>query len=308
MWIVLALLAALASAGTSLLLKRAVGQAGVVVTTVAFRAVGGVLLAIATTLAGPWPATTPTFWRAFAVVIPNEVGGMLCLSAALSLGDVSAVQPIMGFIPLLTMVGGALFFNEHPSALAMIGILLVVLGLYFVGLRKGSSALEPVRAFATSRASWIALLATLFWTVTSLTHKVGIAEVGAMPWATALTLGSAVTLGIRPEFVRLADSRQDALAAHIERMEFLGSEVILHARLEIGNAVLMGADIPSAQPMRSAYVTLTVDSAEETERIYRVLSEGGEIFMKMEQTFFAKRFAMLRDKFGTSWMLLHGNP
>jgi PhnB protein len=83
---------------------------------------------------------------------------------------------------------------------------------------------------------------------------------------------------------------------------------ILHARLEIGNAVLMGADIPSAQPMRSAYVTLTVDSAEETERIYRVLSEGGEIFMKMEQTFFAKRFAMLRDKFGTSWMLLHDVP
>ena len=83
---------------------------------------------------------------------------------------------------------------------------------------------------------------------------------------------------------------------------------ILHARLEIGNAVLMGADIPSAQPMRSAYVTLTVDSADETERIYRVLSEGGEIFMKMEQTFFAKRFAMLRDKFGTSWMLLHDVP
>jgi drug/metabolite transporter (DMT)-like permease len=201
MWIVLALLAAAASAGTSLLLKRAVGQAGVVVSTVAFRAVGGVLLAIATTLAGPWPATTPTFWRAFAVVIPNEVGGMLCLSAALRLGDVSAVQPIMGFIPLLTMVGGALFFNEHPSALAMIGILLVVLGLYFVGLRKGSSALEPVRAFATSRASWIALLATLFWTVTSLTHKVGIAEVGAMPWATALTLGSAVALSVALPFV-----------------------------------------------------------------------------------------------------------
>jgi len=206
MWIVLALLAALASAGTSLLLKRAVGQAGVVVTTVAFRAVGGVLLAIATTLAGPWPATTPTFWRAFAVVIPNEVGGMLCLSAALSLGDVSAVQPIMGFIPLLTMIGGALFFNEQPSALAMIGILLVVLGLYFVGLRKGSSALEPLRAFATSRASWIALLATLFWTVTSLTHKVGIAEVGAMPWATALTLGSAVALSVALPIVARSNS------------------------------------------------------------------------------------------------------
>jgi multiple sugar transport system ATP-binding protein len=51
--------------------------------------------------------------------------------------------------------------------------------------------------------------------------------------------GSAVTLGIRPEFVRLADSRQDALAAHIERMEFLGSEVILHARLDaIGESMV----------------------------------------------------------------------
>jgi drug/metabolite transporter (DMT)-like permease len=196
MWIVLALIAAIASAGTSLLLKRAVGVAGVVVSTVTFRVVGGVLLVIATTLTGPWPDATPRFWRALAIVIPNEVGGMLCLSAALSLGDVSAVQPIMGFIPLFTMIGGALLFHEQPSALAMIGILLVVSGLYFVGLRKGSSALEPIRAFATSRASWIALLATLFWTVTSLTHKVGIAEVGPMPWATAMTLGSAVLLAL----------------------------------------------------------------------------------------------------------------
>lgn len=81
---------------------------------------------------------------------------------------------------------------------------------------------------------------------------------------------------------------------------------VLHAEVEIGNAVLMGADIPSAEPMRSAYVSLTVDSVEEGERIYKVLGENGEIFMKMEETFFAKRFAMLRDRFGTSWMLLHG--
>jgi len=196
MWILLALLAAAASAGTSLLLKRAVGLAGVVVSTVAFRTVGGVLLAIASVAGGPLPAPTPTFWRALAIVIPNEIGGMLCLSMALSKGDVSAVQPLMGFIPLLTMAGGALILHEQPSGLAVAGILLVVMGLYFVGLPKGGSALEPIRALATSRASWYALLATLFWTVTSLTHKIGIAEVGPMPWATALTLGSAVALAV----------------------------------------------------------------------------------------------------------------
>jgi len=82
-------------------------------------------------------------------------------------------------------------------------------------------------------------------------------------------------------------------------------KAVLHARLEIGGSVLMGADIPGAEPMRSAYLTLRVDSAKEAERIYALLAEGGQIFMKMEQTFFANRFAMLRDRFGTSWMLLH---
>ena len=83
---------------------------------------------------------------------------------------------------------------------------------------------------------------------------------------------------------------------------------ILHARMEIGDTVLMGADIPNAEPMRSAYLTLTVDTEQDAERLYAVLSDGGQIFMKMEKTFFANRFAMLRDQFGTSWMLLHEVP
>ena len=83
---------------------------------------------------------------------------------------------------------------------------------------------------------------------------------------------------------------------------------VLHARIEIGDTVVMGADIPGAEPMRSAYLTLSVSTPEEAERIYALLAEGGQIFMKMEETFFARRFAMLRDRFGTSWMLLCETP
>ena len=79
---------------------------------------------------------------------------------------------------------------------------------------------------------------------------------------------------------------------------------ILHARMELGGTVLMGADIPGAEPMRSAYLSLRVDTPEEAERIYALLTDGGEVFMKMEETFFAQRFAMLRDRFGASWLLM----
>ena len=82
-------------------------------------------------------------------------------------------------------------------------------------------------------------------------------------------------------------------------------EKVLHARIEIGETVLMGADIPHAEPMRSAYLTLGFDTEGDAERVYAALTEGGEVFMKMERTPFANRFAMVRDRFGASWMLLH---
>jgi PhnB protein len=87
-------------------------------------------------------------------------------------------------------------------------------------------------------------------------------------------------------------------------------DAILHARFTLGGAEIMASDAPPDrfQPMRSAYLSLSVDSNEEAERIYALLSDGGEIFMPMAETFFAFRFAMLQDKFGTSWMIIHERP
>jgi PhnB protein len=84
---------------------------------------------------------------------------------------------------------------------------------------------------------------------------------------------------------------------------------IIHARINLGGTELMASDVPGHyEPMRSAYLSLAVDSSAEAERIYALLTDGGQIFMPIQETFFAFRFAMLRDKFGTSWMLIHERP
>jgi PhnB protein len=87
-------------------------------------------------------------------------------------------------------------------------------------------------------------------------------------------------------------------------------KAVLHARIELGGAILMGSDVPPGQfqPISSSYLSLSVTSSEEAERIHAILADGGEIFMPMEETFFAFRFSMLRDKFGTSWMIIHERP
>jgi PhnB protein len=80
--------------------------------------------------------------------------------------------------------------------------------------------------------------------------------------------------------------------------------------MELGETQLMASDVPPDrfQPMRSVYLSLTVESAAEAERIWALLSDGGQIFMPMEETFFAVRFGQLRDTFGTSWMILAPKP
>jgi|SRR5215831_9366138 len=87
-------------------------------------------------------------------------------------------------------------------------------------------------------------------------------------------------------------------------------DAILHAQIMIGDTLLMASDAPPDrfQPMRSAYLSLSVDSSEEAERVYKLLTDGGEVFMPIQETFFAFRFAMLRDKFGVLRMLIHDRP
>jgi PhnB protein len=84
-------------------------------------------------------------------------------------------------------------------------------------------------------------------------------------------------------------------------------DAVIHARMDIGDTVLIGNDVPEEhfKKMRSAYLYLALDSTKEAERAYRLLSEEGEVFMPLEETFFASRFAMLRDRFGVSWSIIH---
>lgn len=84
-------------------------------------------------------------------------------------------------------------------------------------------------------------------------------------------------------------------------------DTVLYASLDIAGTTVMGSDVPPDrfQPMRSVYLCLSVDSDADAERTYALLSEGGQVFMPIQETFFATRFAQLRDRFGTSWMIIH---
>jgi len=85
---------------------------------------------------------------------------------------------------------------------------------------------------------------------------------------------------------------------------------IIHARLVLGDNVLMGSDTPQehyAKPQGFSVALHTADTAE-AERVFQALAENGTVQMPIQETFWAHRFGMLVDQFGIPWMVNHEKP
>ena len=80
---------------------------------------------------------------------------------------------------------------------------------------------------------------------------------------------------------------------------------ILHARLDLGDSVLMASDAPPGrfQKMQGFSVTLVLKDPKEAERIFTAFTKGGTVTMPLEETFWAQKFGMLTDRFSTPWMV-----
>jgi PhnB protein len=82
-------------------------------------------------------------------------------------------------------------------------------------------------------------------------------------------------------------------------------EKIMHARLTVGEDVIMGSDAPPGhfEPPKGFSVAIQLTDPAEADRIFQRLSEGATVTMPIQQTFWATRFGMLVDRFGTPWMV-----
>lgn len=84
-------------------------------------------------------------------------------------------------------------------------------------------------------------------------------------------------------------------------------DLIMHVALMHGQApFLMGSDIPPNMPQPGSggvSVALACDDNAEAERVFKALSDGAQIQMPLAETFWAERFGMLVDRYGTPWLI-----
>ena len=80
---------------------------------------------------------------------------------------------------------------------------------------------------------------------------------------------------------------------------------ILHARITVGDQVIMASDVPPGhyQKPDGFAVSIGISDPAEAERIFNTLAANGTIQMPLQQTFWASRFGMCVDRFGIPWMV-----
>jgi PhnB protein len=81
---------------------------------------------------------------------------------------------------------------------------------------------------------------------------------------------------------------------------------IMHAKLLIDGQALMAADAPPHLPnipMSGFALSINYANGDDARRAFAALSEGGQITMPIEKTFWAEAFGMLTDRFGVPWMI-----
>nr|WP_246471257.1 VOC family protein [Aminobacter carboxidus] len=84
---------------------------------------------------------------------------------------------------------------------------------------------------------------------------------------------------------------------------------IINAQLVIGDQSIMASDSPPQYrtEMSGFSVSVDIDDLARAERIFAALADGGTINMPFSPTFWAKGFGMVKDTFGTPWMISSGN-
>jgi len=88
------------------------------------------------------------------------------------------------------------------------------------------------------------------------------------------------------------------------------ADKVMHVTLQVGDQMLLGSDAPPQHFEKPEGIRVCLDcaNAEEAERIYAGLSEGAQIEMQLQETYWAVRFAMFQDRFGTPWMINVSKP
>ena len=174
LWILLALLGAIANAAYFIIVKKHITALDPkLLTGIGFTA-GGCLLFAGSALRG-FPVLGQDFFPAVAITVILNILGLNLIFKALSSSDLSLSVPMLSFTPAILTGTSYLLLHEVPSLFGFFGICTIVSGSYVLNISAGHEhLLDPVRSMMRNRGSWYMLIVAFLFAVSINFDKIAL--------------------------------------------------------------------------------------------------------------------------------------
>lgn len=178
MWFWLAILSALFSAVSIILNKKALKNINASLVSWALFAFSVPFL-IYPALKDGWPKLNLTFIVVtFISVVGFAFAKTLSLRSLKNNKLMSEIVPLAFFSVLIQYVLGLLFLNEKIKLLPLFGLVLIILGGYFLKIKEAKEdLLKPFKVIFTNRDTFHYLIAILIMPVSSVFDKIGLLNI-----------------------------------------------------------------------------------------------------------------------------------
>jgi len=150
------------------------------------------------------PHLGPNFLPALLIGgILNVITSILYMKA-IKESDLSITTPLLAFTPLFLLVTSPLIVKEFPSALGLVGVVLIVAGSYILNIaERHKGFLAPFEALISQPGARLMLIVAFIWSITSTIDKIGVLNSSPIFWPTAIrtfiTIGLLITIILIPK-------------------------------------------------------------------------------------------------------------
>lgn len=202
MWAILALTTALLTSFNPILYKRILEESGPVAVVWGVNGLALPLLAATTFALTPtWPQVDGLFLIGIFGSATLNVLAHLSSAQSLKLADASLVTPLLAFSPVFTVFISFLFLAESPEVRGLLGVMLVLVGAYWLNRGPGSDWLTPFKSISVKPGVRLVLFAGLLWAITPVFEKSAIQHTSPEnPWLVALAVNG-LLVGLLTPFV-----------------------------------------------------------------------------------------------------------
>ncbi|MCK5591844.1 MAG: DMT family transporter, partial [Candidatus Pacebacteria bacterium] len=144
---------------------------------------------------GSLPELKSQFWIALVLDVPLLILANHFYIKALKLSEMSFCLPLLSFTPIGIVPIAAIFLGEKPTVLSLLGICLIIIGSFVLGIKKlKDGLLEPIKNILKDKGAVYMLTTAFIWSITSVIDKFGIKGSIASPFMQSLTWATTKTI------------------------------------------------------------------------------------------------------------------